>query len=700
MVILDHRLPEIDETERLRNPFYSPLVTEILDNPTLYRELFSESILVGEALSVFQRRNIVVTGPQGTGKTMILNLIRYRTVAEWLERGDLPRPLSSVPPYFGVSINLTRADFHAFGRRSISQAMGLPEHETVYASAAAADYLNQFLFREFLRGLRLILSGASPLANWLGIQVHASLAGHVASDIASWDCWYGYYSNCATIPSLIERCDQRLQAYRRFLNVNDDHIDEVVWRTKTDIGEPLHRLGTLLAEAEWSTRRAPLYVVIDQYEVLPELNRTHGTDLQRVVNTFIKLRDPVVFYKVGARTHNWGRELRVWGAESRIEFERDYGVVDLNELLSREETNRGWLFERFALDVTSKRMRQILGDGAPDTTEHQVRAMFPSISPEEESRRYLHPRGRDRRRELLPGLSESVRDRILTVGGPDASPLDIRLAGAHALQLVRRGMSEDDVLLDVSRETWRSARSWKAERTELALLQVASILNQRKLYCGWSQLVLLAGRNISAFLMICREVWDAAVRLGIVDVAHGSIPDVAQSLGVARASEAWRERDRDEHTGDEHTGGRWRYEVLGRIGPALGQALISDYAMSNPGWSGFSVSETEMNAQTAQARELVEFLESGAGWAMFEESPHTSRFGRGTARRKWYLHPLLSPIFRLPIRRIKEPRSLPLATVHAWIFNGAASPFERHGGERRNRTRDRSYLQLRLGGPR
>ena len=49
---------------RARNPFRELMVTEIIENPKLYRKMFSAQILIGETLSVFRPLNAVLTGPR------------------------------------------------------------------------------------------------------------------------------------------------------------------------------------------------------------------------------------------------------------------------------------------------------------------------------------------------------------------------------------------------------------------------------------------------------------------------------------------------------------------------------------------------------------------------------------------------------------------------------------------------------------
>src|SRR3954467_8174984 len=103
---------QAQSAERKKNPFQEPLVTELMEDPMLYHRMFSESILVGETIETFRASNAVLLGPQGAGKSMILNLMRYRVLAQWLEiYGKPPSPLQALKPFLGISINLVRANF-------------------------------------------------------------------------------------------------------------------------------------------------------------------------------------------------------------------------------------------------------------------------------------------------------------------------------------------------------------------------------------------------------------------------------------------------------------------------------------------------------------------------------------------------------------------------------------------------------------
>ena len=202
---------------------------------------------------------------------------------------------------------------------------------------------------------------------------------------------------------------------------------------------------------------------------------------------------------------------------------------------------------------------------------------------------------------------------------------------------------------------------WHKERVEVALLQLASLSNQRKIYSGWESVLYLAGANITAFLVLCSEIWDEAAKLDIDPLHDGSIPPQVQTRGIRRASDKWRDRDRD-----DRRGGRYRYAAVNRLATAIARVLLDDYAISNPGHTGFSLNETQL-IQDAAAQPLEDFLFSCVNWAILEERRHTSKLGEGRTRKKYYVHPLLSPVFNLPHKRVKEPIYVHVDTAVKWL---------------------------------
>jgi hypothetical protein len=660
------------DSDRPNNPFHFPRVTEVLEDLDLYWKAFSERILVGATLEIFKPANLIVVGPLGTGKSMLLNLLRYQVVSRWLA-ADSAMPTQLVTaldrPFLGLSLNLQRMSFQVFGRRSASRAYPTDEPGVVDA-VFAADYLCHHALLEFVTALHFaFLPQNDRLRAWLRLPDRADAAEAIASDIASWEGWFGYYMSVRTLAELRDRAADRLNTWLSFLNVNIDHIPPDMWSTKTTLPLPMNEMGRLLGKH--TDGRTPLYITIDQYEVLPELNAKFGTALQRVVNTMMKARDPMVFYRVGARTHDWGRELRIWGAESRLEFNRDYHVVNLGRLLTRGEDSEDWLFPSFAKDVAVKRINEYYDP----IGLHAVEKMFGDWTAEEESRLYITKRAR--RGLILRTTSPALVDAIVASASESPSPLDLRLADAWVLQQLSHGTSENEIVAQLRVRAWKTNGSWNKERRGNALLQIASLANQKKRYYGWNNVLYLAGYNISIFLLVCSEIWDVATKYGVNPISGVPLTAITQTEGVFSAAGKFLRRE-----SNEKGGGSRRYHVLSRLGHAIAQSVIRDEALSNPGHTGFSLREIDLQQGTRGA-EVAAFLDGGVNFGIFEEREHTSKHKEPFSRRKWYLHPLLSANFGIPYKRVKEPLYVDIDTVYRWFFTDEPIHF---GGKSRRRT--------------
>ncbi len=661
---------------RFTNPFREATSSELIENPNLYSQIFSHEILVNETLDVFERNNVVLTGPQGTGKTMILSLFNCNFLSACLENAEQSDVINNISPYASVSINLVRSGFHVFGRRSPSRAISLNAEKQEIDAACASDFLAHYLFKQFVTYIRFLLSDeGKAIRSWMGVSFDVEAASRLAEEMSSWACWRGYYAKRKTLEGLIEKCDERLLSWYDFLNINTDSIPSDVWETKFQMETALHRMGALTASLS-PNKPLPLYVVIDQYEALPELNQVYGSSLQRIVNSLIKARDPYVFYKVGARPYDWGKELRVWGAESRIEVDRDYKRVDLNKILRRKENDNEWLFPAFARDVAYRRLR-VLCSGHEFTPDH-VEKMFGPHSNDDEANSYVGSKAQ-RRTEVLR-LDKEYAEIVFDNCGEDASILELRLASAWVLQRIGKKI-KPSIIKEEARELPWTNWTWRKERVEIALLQIASITNQRKKYYGWDSVKYLSGSDIRAFLRICEEVWEIASKIAPESLlTETPVPPNLQTEGIFLASHHWRERDKTE----THQGSM-RYAVISRLGPSIHDSLIDDLAISNPGHTGFSVREPDL-AQD-DATQLREFLGNGANWAIFEERPHTSKNREGATRSKWFLHPILSPAFGIPLKRAKEPYYTTIHELIGWFFRNAEIRFgtrkQRHSPDQR-----------------
>jgi hypothetical protein len=438
--------------------------------------------------------------------------------------------------------------------------------------------------------------------------------------------------------------------------------------------DALHLMGENLRELD-SSQRISLFVTIDQYEELIGLNVHHGTDLQRIINSLLRARDPVVFYKMGVRTYDWGREVRVSGSNLKIERQRDFVQVDLDQVLIRTESmgllssqrggERVWLFAQLAEDVA---LRRIQLEARRDVSVQEIRNMFGELEPHKEASAYLaSSRFKDHiTRSRLPTKIQDGLIDLVNLTALDA--LDLHLAIVWSWQCTKRGVPPEVVVESFATKPWKHSW-WRKERIELALMQLASANSQRRRFFGWDTIVSLAGGNISAFLLVFSMLWEHLLKRHTDPLSLPAIPARVQSDAILAASKAWADRDPA-----EYSGGEYRRIAIGRLGTAIRRSILDDRALSNPGHSGFSLRDEDLF--TFPETVLAKFLADAVKWGVLEVRPHRSKYKTDGPRHKWYLHPLLAPVLEIPFKRVKEPLYInDLAIVISWFFESGPVKF-------------------------
>ena len=78
-------------------------------------------------------------------------------------------------------------------------------------------------------------------------------------------------------------------------------------------------------------------------------------------------------------------------------------------------------------------------------------------------------------------------------------------------------------------------------------------------------------------------------------------------------------------------------------------------------------------------------------FAIFEERSHTSKNREGATRRKYYLHPLLSPVYGIPFKRVKEPLYVSVKEALDWVFEHKPIDFRPQKRRRSNGTQGRLF---------
>ena len=458
----------------------------------------------------------------------------------------------------------------------------------------------------------------------------------------------------------------RLNAYRRFLHINDQELDSDIRQSKTGIGDPLTAVVGLLKTFGVIESDVTVFLHIDQYEELANIspNETNSPDYRRVINRGLARRDPEISYRIGTRGHAWRNHGYIFGAEAKLEEERDYKFIDLDEILRRHENPITWVFPGFAEDVFGRRLRHAgLVQGQETGRELLERVFGKGMPPSEKAKRYggSNPRRSVRVESSWP---KAFRDEILAHADDD--PLSARLLEAWVLQrLGRASASEEEAIFQVPIKDTLSAMDekawWKKERVELALVQIAGRCQQRPIWSGFSQVIDLSDGNILTFLSICQSIWDTRNQLGQGDSPNEDLAEIdveIQAIGIFKESEYWLKKVMQEsgRSGD-------RFRLARQIGDNLARELYSDRKMSYPGHNGFSLAEDELD----RFPHVKALLEEMSDYGTLNVRPHTTKEKNRRRRRKMYLNSVLCPQFKIHYKRLKEPRYIHPSDVEEWM---------------------------------
>lgn len=646
--------------DRGQNPFQELYLTEALDDPELYWNLFSPQIITGEAERLFRVGNIILQGSNGTGKTMLLRLFSPEVQATFLRHG-INSSIFKRNPCLGIGINFIHAGFGALGKRRVAEVDA--ENITLWSSMFA-DLLNYFLVYELLKALKFLSSDEGAK---LKRSIGAATDGRSLDEFANWlsqrECWYGALSEKSTFSSLLSAVRDRIYAYRSFVNWNIKELPDHLKVTKSDIGVPLSECRKGLQECGILKRSIPLIVTVDQYETLFHIDyeveknpeRSIGRSFCRVVNSLLATRNPKVSYKIGVRPYSWAQELRAFGTDARVEVGRDYQIVSLDEILRRQENTSAWIFPEFARDVASRRMASVFG-GSPSEYKDELEKSLERLSAEDEIERYCRKQ-EDRLvpafRDLPPAWNTMLQDLYMK------NKFQSKLAEVWINQAAGRGDSLPSKPPASSKAKW-NRKWWQKERREALLMQVASACRQRRIYGGWETLLTLGASNILIFLSLCREIWDIAerARTKSKDGTLKITPEF-QSQAIRLVSETWLKKQ------DEFPGGAQRRDFITRLGIGFRKAILTDRGLIYPGHNGFSLLLEDY--ESPQGQSVRAFLDKAADFGALIASKHTTKERDGRLRKKWYLFPILCPNFEIPAIRTKEPYYATLDEVKLWL---------------------------------
>lgn len=627
--------------------------------------VFSDVPLRSAVDPLFQEGNVVLAGTQGCGKTMLLQLLRPDTrIAYFDEKKSRDFPISEeLRNFISAGVNLVKSGMPDIAGVTLNRG---DDHDVDQLPYYFADFFNYWVTLDLLRTVENI----STRKDVFGDLCHSENLDAFAVCLASQDCWVGAMAECRTFLEVKKRIEARVAVYRRWVGFNEllpDQVRELA-EQKTTIGEPIARTASCLVDSGVITPGTRVFIRIDQLEELhqsPEPRQARiRSGFRRILNRALASRDGRVHYRIGTRRYAWNapEQLVIHGSGAQLELRRDYLLIDLeNELFTRKENRKGWLFPDFAQDAFRRRIAYSLK--SPDLLKRKDLAatIFGQSPRPTELIKEINQRSQD---------VDAAKGLELNRGGEEGSawttewkewleglyqndPLKAVMAAAWGRQTGGRGKKAHRDEAPPEGDQWLKIW-WHKERVQLALLQHASRRSQRMIWWGFNDILALSGGNITAFLSICHKIWDvflkeenlkpAIKRIDVID-SDSTIPQRSQSVGIHSASADWFGKIR------EQPGGDVRQRFVDELGRALRRQLREDRAMSYPGANGVSIATRDLDENA----ELKRFLLEAADYGDLVAIQHTTKNKAGESRLKFYLNPILSSHFQIPAQHPKEP---------------------------------------------
>ena len=643
------------------NPFADLYFTEGA-SPDEFVDIFSPA-LIDMAISLFQRGNVILRGTQGSGKTMLLNLMKPEVrIAFAKKKRPYPVP-KNCGRFLGLGISLLRSRAFEIGQMEIP---GLGSASRDQFHLVFADFVNYLILEDIIASLKCVCDHPEAF----DFKLNSDRLPAFAARFAQQECFFGYLADCQDLNSLERRIRDRITAYRSFHLGNSDDIPAEILRSKTRIGEPIAQVASLVSETCLSESDISFYIRVDEYDQLQRVTHLDRDVVGRYEQVFFEAlnrRDRNVSFKIGTRPYGWKLDSRVFRSGQEPEKGRNYKVLDIElDLLRRKENTQKAVFSRFANDVFERRLKVV---GFRVKPKEGLKSVFGhSPTSVEKMERYASTSKPEAFLALdLPGWNPAWQKflRSLCAKGVPGK-LEAKLAQTWALQTGGRSAAQGYRMAakpPPSEGAPWNRQYWRKERVRQALIQVAGKCRQRPIWAGYEEILGLTNGSILIFLSVCQFIWDGYYRVGAPSVSSKKelpptpIPVPVQTAAIYDASASWLDKVNEWPNGPER---RRFLEGLGRL---FSSRLTEDIAMSNPGHNGFSVVVDECDADA----EVKKFLQDAVEFGSLFEYEHTTKETRKRKRIKFYMNPVFSPYFRIPETHVKEPIYVGIDDVKRWI---------------------------------
>jgi hypothetical protein len=650
------------------NPFQQLYFSDDTQSENNFVELFSDEVLQTAIHPVFQGGNVVLSGTQGCGKTMILSLLRPETrIAYSKSNRDFPVK-GKMRNFISAGINLTKSRITDIIQITLDKGNDADRKELpLYFS----DFFNYLIISDLLTSVETIGSNNNIFDNIVDLTKTQEFVDLIIKE----DCWFGILDAVSNIEELKKVITDRVGLYRRWVNGNitDESQLEIITKSKTNIGEPISKMAECLRQSGMISDDIPVLIRVDQIEELhrafTERQSSLLLDFRKMINRAFASRDARVHYRAGTRRYGWRNPeyLTIWGSEARLEERRDYLLVDMDEeLFSRGEVQNS-IFEKFASDTFQKRAEYYFKN-EEKISPNLAKNIFGKSPKPAERIQQLSLKSQNKQIDRALALDSSTdkgewsnewRIFLRNIFSQDhEGMLNAVLAAAWGRQTgggINRPQHRE--FPPPEDAPWKSRKWWRKERLNQTVLQISTRSQQRLMWWGFNDIISLSGGNITVFLHISHRIWDAFLKnqSSLTEdkqtniFAGEAIDHKIQSAGILFASNEWFNKLPEEPTGNS------RQNFAERLGVELNSLMMNDLSMSYPGGNGISLALNEYNFESDEATQLRGFLQDLVDFGVLFSTEHSSKIKSGGRRIKFYLHPILCPRFQLPESRTKEP---------------------------------------------
>jgi len=642
-----------------RNPFQELYLSDSVSEEA-FVELFSPVPLTSAINPIFQEGNVVLSGTQGCGKSMLLRLFFPETRIAYAQKGVAFPVEVRGSQFVSAGVNLVKSALCDIGQVTLGKG---DEHDAERLPYFFGDLFNYWVIRDLLGNLRTIKKHAEVF----GGIVRPDREGKFAECLVGQDCWFGLLDGCASLGDVEKRIADRIEAYRSWMMMNNEGtgVPAELATRKTAIGEPIARTVECLKRSGMLAKEVNVFVRVDQLDELHQEAGAHQrlvrAGFRKMLNRAFASRDMRLHYRIGTRRYGWNQpeHLSVHGSGARLENRRDFYLIDIDEELARKEVRRGWMFPSFAADAFVRRVKYSFELPALPEDGLFERAFGKHPTPSERAEWFAPSSQKAETIDRIfffdpaEGWSEEWKAWLRALARE--KPLDAVLAAAWGRQTGGgRRKAPNHHRPPPNDDRWKK-KWWLKERMMQGVLQLAARRAQRLLWWGNEDVIALSGSNIMAFLHLCHAAWDLFLkeenlkpelkRLNLLN--GGTIPVDTQAAGMQSASRQWRDKL------GEQPGGDVRRRFIDQLGRRLREQLRDDLPMRYPGANGFTLRKDQLEAP--ENRELWRFLREAVGYGDLVSTEHTTKNPRGEARIKFYLNPVLSPAFQIPAAHTKEP---------------------------------------------